>query len=125
MDWTIAHDPENGFVTVVTGGVFTVGDHTRMTEDVLSRDFWRPGTAVLFDHRELEFGAAGFAAMRQAAETHVEHDARIGHGKAAVVMKAPADFGRGRQFEMLTEGRVGATMRIFLDPAEAVAWLRS
>jgi hypothetical protein len=125
MEWTVEQADGQDFVTVVTRGAFTTADHLRMTEDVLSRDFWRPGTAVLFDHRALEFGAADFAAMRAAADTHVAHDERIGQGKAAVLMKAPADFGRGRQFELLTEGRVGATMRIFLDPAEAVAWLRS
>lgn len=63
--------------------------------------------------------------MRAAAENHVAHDERIGTGRAAVLMKAPADYGRGRQFELLTEGRISATMRIFLDEAEAIAWLRS
>ncbi|HEX6038820.1 hypothetical protein [Longimicrobium sp.] len=123
MEWTVEHDEELGFVTVRTRGVFTTRDHLRMTEDVLSRDFWRPGTSVLFDHRALEFGAADLAVMRAASENHVAHDDRIGTGKAAVLMKAAADFGRGRQFEMLSEGRISALVHIFLDEAEAIAWL--
>jgi hypothetical protein len=123
MEWTVEDRAAQGFVVVRTTGQFTLRDHLRMTEDILSRDFWRPGTAVLFDHRALDFGATGLAAMRQASETHVAHDDRIGGGRAAVLMRTPADYGRGRQFEMLTDGRVGAQMQIFLDEAEALRWL--
>jgi hypothetical protein len=73
--------------------------------------------------RRLDFGETGLAAMRQASENHVANDDRIGRGKAAVLMRSPADYGRGRQFEMLTEGRVGATVQIFLDEAQALRWL--
>lgn len=60
MDWTVEEDGELGFVTVVTRGLFTVPDHLRMIQDVVSRPFWRPGTCVLFDHRGLEFRVRGF-----------------------------------------------------------------
>jgi hypothetical protein len=123
MDWTVEHNAAQGYVTVRTRGEFTLRDHLQMIEDIVSRDFWRPGTAVLFDHRELDFGATGIAAMRQASENHVEHDERIGRGRAAVLMRSPADYGRGRQFEMLTDGRVEAQVQIFLDEDEALRWL--
>lgn len=123
MEWTVEHGPGREFVTVVTGGEFTLRDHRAMIEDVVTRDFWRPGTAVLFDHRGLDFGGTGFAGMREAADNHAANDARIGDGKAAVLMRTPADYGRGRQFEMLTEGRAGARVQIFLEETEALRWL--
>jgi hypothetical protein len=123
MEWTVEHRQTQDFVIVLTRGAFTLHDHRRMIEDVVSRDFWRPGMAVLFDHRALDFGETGFAAMRQASENHVANDERIGSGKAAVLMRSPADYGLGRQFEMLTDGRVGATVQIFLDEAQALRWL--
>lgn len=123
MEWTVEHRAAQDYVVVTTRGEFAVDDHLRMTEDIVSRDFWRPGMAVLFDHRELDFGASGFSAMRSAGENHTAHDARIGDGKAAVLMRTQADYGRGRQFEMLTEGQVEARLRIFLDEDEALGWL--
>lgn len=123
MEWRVEDRQAQEFVVVTTQGVFTLDDHRRMIKDVVSRDFWRPGTAVLFDHRGLDFGSMGFEGMRQASENHVVNDARIGSGRAAVLMRTPADFGRGRQFELLTEGRVSATMQIFMDEAQALRWL--
>ena len=121
MEWTV--EDRSDHVVVTTRGVFTVAEHRRMVEDIVSRDFWRPGTAVLFDHRELSFGDSGYAQMLEARENHLENDTRIGGGKAAIVMGTRADFGRGRQFELLAAGRVEAQLHVFLDPDEALAWL--
>jgi hypothetical protein len=123
MEWTVEHRTAQDYVVVTTHGSFSADDHLRMTQDIVERDWWRPGLAVLFDHRELDFGASGLATMRRAGDNHTANDARIGDGKAAVLMKTVADYGRGRQFELLTEGQVGARMRIFLDEEEALAWL--
>ena len=123
MEWTVDFGRAEEYVVVTTRGVFSPDGHRRMTEDIISRDEWRPGTAVLFDHRQLDFGASGFAIMQRAGENHREHDDRIGNGKAAVLVKTPADYGRGRQFQLLTEGRVGARLQIFLNEGEARRWL--
>lgn len=111
------------FAVVATHGEFALHDHVGMIEDIVSRDFWRPGTAVLFDHRALDFVALGFAGMRTAAGNHVTHDDRIGGGRAALLMKTQADYGRGRPFELLTHGTVSATVQIFMDEADALRWL--
>lgn len=123
MDWTVDFRGAKEYVVVTTRGMFSTEDHRRMTEDIVSREEWRPGAAVLFDHRQLDFGDSGLAAMQEAGETHRAHDDRIGNGKAALLMNTPVNFGRGRQFQLLTEGRVGARMQIFLNEAEAIRWL--
>lgn len=123
MEWTVDDGPGREYAMVLTRGVFSTDDHRRMVEDIVSRDSWQPGRDVLFDHRLLEFGDSGFAAMQRAAENHLAHDICIGDGKAAVLMKSLADYGRGRQFELLTDGRVGAQLQIFRDEAEALRWL--
>lgn len=121
MEWTV--EDRTDHVVVTTRGTFNVAEHRRMVEDIVSRAFWRPGAAVLFDHRELSFGDSGYAQMMEARENHLENNARIGDGKAAIVMGTRADFGRGRQFELLTDGRVDARLHVFLDPEEALVWL--
>jgi hypothetical protein len=123
MEWTIDFGQTDEYVVVTTRGLFSLEDHRRMTEDIVSREDWRPGAAVLFDHRQLDFGDSGLEVMQQAVETHRHNDDRIGDGKAAVLMSTPVDFVRGRQFQLLTEGRVGARLQVFLNEAEAIRWL--
>lgn len=124
MHWTVElPTAADGYATVTTSGSFNVVDHRRMIDDIVGRPDWRPGTDALFDHRNLSFDQADLSTMYQAATNHLNEDARIGSGKAAIVMRSLGDFARGRQFEMLTEGRISATLHVFLDEAEAREWL--
>ena len=123
MNWTIEQIKDKHFVRVVTSGDFNVADHRRLTEDILSQKFWKPGTNVLFDHRNLNFGVTSVPLMKEIGSTHIENDARIGNGKAAILMKSVPDFARGRQFEIITEGKISARLQIFLDEKKALAWL--
>lgn len=123
MDWTVEISGTDPYTMVTTSGTFNVADHLRMIEDIVGRPAWRPGTDVLFDHRELSFDDADLRAMYQAGDNHLLHDERIGGGKAAILMRSLSDYGRGRQFELLTEHRISATCCVFLDPAEALDWL--
>jgi hypothetical protein len=61
--------------------------------------------------------------MYQGGDNHLRNDEHIGDGRAAILVRSLSDYGRGRQFELLTQGRVSATMRVFLDEAEARDWL--
>jgi hypothetical protein len=123
MRWTVDLSGADEYAIVTTSGTFDAADHLRMIEDIVSRPGWRPGTDVLFDHRGLSFDDADLAAMYQAGTNHLANDARIGGGKAAVLVRSVSDYGRGRQFELLTADRISATLCIFMDPAEAIDWL--
>jgi len=123
MHWTVELSAAGKHAVVTTSGTFDPADHLRMIEDIVSHPAWRPGTDVLFDHRGLSFDEADLRAMYQAGTNHLANDARIGGGKAAVLVRSVSDFGRGRQFELLTADRISATLRVFMDPAEALDWL--
>lgn len=123
MEWTVTLDQTDGFVRVVTCGVFAVADHVRMIEDILERPFWHPGMHALFDHRALDFDGATLRTMREASANHLQNDERIGDGRAALVVADLRDFGNARQFELLSvEAR--AELGVFLDMEAAQAWLR-
>src|SRR5689334_5507182 len=111
MDWIAEYKNDKPFATVVTAGEFDLVDHARMIEDIVSRDFWRPGLDVLFDHRNLNFGFTTTETMKRASANHEKNDDRIGDGKAAILMKSLVDFGRGRQFEMIASDKVSAKLK--------------
>ena len=123
MEWDVVFDESRGAAIVSTRGKFNATDHARMVEDVVSRAQWRPGHPVMFDHRGLDFGAAGFATMSAARDTHMAHEARIGAARTAILMKSIADFGTGRQFQLLLDGAVSADVRVFVDEKAAWEWL--
>ena len=123
MEWTVEFDEARGVAIVTTRGVFDHADHARMVADIVGRPQWRPGHPVLFDHRRLDFGPAGYQHMLAAADNHRSHDEQIGAARSALLMKGPADFGRGRQFEQMVEGVVRADLAVFVDEPAAWQWL--
>lgn len=123
MNWIAEYRKDRSFVTVVTNGDFTLEDHEKMIKDIVSREFWQPGTDVFFDHRKLNFGQTSIDLMKRASANHHENDELIGDGRAAILMKSLVDFGRGRQFELLPADKVSAKMRIFMDADAAINWL--
>lgn len=123
MRWSIEHVKAGNFVRIVLEGNFNLADQRRMIDDIVSRDFWTPGMSALFDNRKLEYGATTVQLMKEAGANHLEYDARIGDGKAALLMKSTPDFMRGRQYEIITQGKVSAKVGIFQEETEALEWL--
>ncbi|HEX8267609.1 MAG TPA: hypothetical protein VF596_19565 [Pyrinomonadaceae bacterium] len=125
MKWTVQKTDEQPFVKVVIEGDFNLTDHWKMIEDIVSRDFWKPGMYAFFDDRNLTLNSAGFATIQAAARNHEENDKRIGEGKSAILMGSMADFVKARQFELLLDEKAKARIRIFLKEEEAIKWLVS
>ena len=86
MDWTVELVASDGYVRVTTRGKFTLPDNNRLTEDILAQPYWQPGTAVLFDHCQLDMAGASYSVMREATEINFRNDHRMGNGKTAIVM---------------------------------------
>ena len=123
MEWAVEFDASRGAAIVTTSGVFTDADHARMVADIVTRAQWRPGHPVLFDHRALDFGDAGYQHIRAARDNHLAHDQHIGAARSAILMRSTADYGRGRQFQLLVEGLVSANLAVFTDERAAWQWL--
>jgi hypothetical protein len=123
MEWTVSFDEHRCAALVKTRGVFNTTDHERMVADIVGRDGWRPGHRILFDHRELSFAGASFSDVVTARDNHERHEKEIGDARSAILMKSAADYGLGRQFQMLADGRVSAELQVFTDLSSANEWL--
>lgn len=122
MNWTIEKIDDGNFVKVTAEGLFDVEEHFTMLEELVSRRFWRAGTAILFDFRLLEF-VGDIETVRQASANRQQFDLRLGDGKSAFLMKSLADFARGRQFQLLTENKVSSDLGVFMEEDKAVEWV--
>jgi hypothetical protein len=123
VNWTVSFNEFCGAAVVKTGGVFNVSDHRLMVEDIVTRDEWKPGQRILFDHRALDWGGARLEDMTSARDNHAAHEDRIRNARSAILMKSAADYGLGRQFQSLADGTVSAELGIFADEASAKDWL--
>ena len=123
MEWTVTFDQCGGAALVRTRGEFNITDHRRMIADIVTRDEWYPGHPILFDHRQLSFGAVGYADMKDALDNHSLYEDRIGKARSAILMKSIADYGLGRQFQGLADGHVSAELQVFTDESSATEWL--
>ncbi|HEY0050067.1 MAG TPA: hypothetical protein VGB68_12310 [Pyrinomonadaceae bacterium] len=123
MNWDIEYIENRHYIRVKYEGLFSVTEQTAAIEDLLSRQFWQPGLPILIDHRKLDFGNTNIPIIQQVGSFHQKNDARIGQGRIAVIMKSLSDFGRGRQFELITKGKISARVEIFLEEEKAINWL--
>lgn len=123
MSWTVEYVKDRHFVRVVAKGVYNIDDHLRLLEDIVSRDFWKPGMNVLIDDSRLDLHQTTLEELRKAGLKRIELDVLIGGGKTAVLVSSLTDFARARQFELITSGKVSAKIDIFKDEDEAIRWL--
>jgi hypothetical protein len=125
MNWTFDYSREASLVRVSLEGGFNLEDHLKSLEELTALEHWKPGINVLFDCRRLDLSETDYEVIKRAADNCIRNDKIAGCGKIALLMKTVADFGRGRQFEMLTDERMDADIRVFLRESDALLWLES
>lgn len=123
MDWSAEYIESEHYVRIIFKGDFTAEGQLQMMEDITARKYWQPGMNVLCDFRNVEFDADSLAAIREASMNRGKKEKKIGNGKSALLMNSLADYARGRQYQLLTESKVSARLRVFTDEKEALDWL--
>jgi hypothetical protein len=123
MEWVIEYVEAQNYMKVVGAGLFSINEHFRIFEDIVSHEYWKPGMLLLFDNRQMDFTGINFKVVSQASSNYERISDRIGNIKAAMLMKSISDFGIGRQFEIISANKGSGEMRVFLDEKEALLWL--
>jgi hypothetical protein len=125
MNWTIQYLQDQHYARVKIEGKFNVDVHLRNIEEITVQENWKPGFNLLFDCRNADFTSSRFQDVRDLADNFIKNDLLVGDGKIAFLMKSVIDFGKGRQFEMLTDEQISANVYIFLSEEQALRWLKS
>lgn len=123
MNWSATYIQDKHYVEIVFEGDFTAEGLIQMMDDVVAREYWKPGMNVLSDFRKVKFDADSLAAIRKVSEGRLKKEKQIGSGKSALLMNSLADYGRGRQYQLLIESKISASLRVFTDKKEAIDWL--
>lgn len=123
MIWITEFIKDKNYMRAVLGGKFDVDDHLAMIKSIVSLAAWKPGMNILLDSRRVDYTHSSLDVMRQAGGNMAKFDKEIGNGKAAILMASLISFGKGRQFEMVTEENVSAHIGVFSEEKRAIDWL--
>lgn len=123
MNWSATYIQDKHYVEIVLEGNFTAESLIQMMDDVVAKEYWQPGMNVLSDFRKVKFDSDSLVAIRKVSEDRLKKDKQIGSGKSALLMNSLADYGRGRQYQLLIESKISASLRVFTDEKEAIDWL--
>jgi hypothetical protein len=123
MSWTIEYLENPQYARVNIAGSFNIDDHLSNIEALSLQEHWKPSLNILFDCTNADFSNSSYKDVRELADNFIRNDLFVGCGKVALLMKSAADFGRGRQLEMMTGDRICANVHIFLVEQEALDWL--
>jgi hypothetical protein len=123
MNWEIKHIVADNYVKVTCDGIFSIESHPECFRKLFTSAFWKPGTNLLFDNRNFDFGQMNIDKLRMGSNYYQKVSDHLGKGKVALLMNTPLGYGIGRQFQLLSEEKVQTEIRVFKDEQEAIGWL--
>lgn len=123
MKWKIEYLEKEGYVRIMTEGVYNPEEHLQMMKDTLSADFWKPDTPVLLDNRKLDYSETDLEDLKKSSHDMLVNNELIGNAKIAFLISSIGDYKVVRQFELITEEDVSAWMHVFMDENQALRWL--
>lgn len=123
MDWKIEHIENENYIKITLIGLFTIADHNEFFTKLLSSDFWKPGTNLLFNGRNLDFTSLNSTLIRGISDYFQSISEQLGKNKIALLASSSLGYGFGRQFQMLSENKVQSEIRVFRVEREAAEWL--
>jgi hypothetical protein len=117
-------DPEDARVT--TWGMASIEGLGAWIQEGLSDSRYRAGMRVLIDHRELDWGDLSVEDVRERVKLFLGDTVGLDSARAAVVMRAPVDFGIARMEEAYIdmESELKIKIEVFFSIEDAREWLR-
>jgi hypothetical protein len=117
-------DPEDARIT--TWGTASIEGLDAWVHEGLSDARFRPGMHLLIDHRRLDWSGLSPQDVRDRIELFARDAAHLDSARAAVVMRAPVDFGIARMEQAYVElqPELNFELGVFLTIEDAREWLR-
>lgn len=125
MEWRFEQLNPPGLIKITASGEFCSAEYGAMLDELLSLPYWQSGTPLLFDFSRLRYAKIDATELMAASEELVSRGAHFAFTPVAMVMGTEADLEMGRRFGAITDHRVLATPRRFLNEANALSWLKS
>ena len=123
MHWNIFYDRALGYVRASQRGDFSTGEEGAFLDEIFEAPFWEPGLPLLIDYSSIPMEPISNRELESTSKQLSEHREQLGKSRLALLCRTDVQFGLGRQFQMISMGRIDGEMRIFRDEDAAVEWL--
>ena len=123
MKYEVRYDDE--FFEVTTHGDAEPGGFEEFIDLLLGHEKWKPGTAFLVDHSELNAGPLTVAEVHNIADMCVRRRAQFGRARCALLVRRDLEYGLARMWEVFVEGKWDVTANLFRSRNEAILWLNN
>lgn len=123
MKYEVRYDDE--FFEVTTHGDAELERFEDFIDLLLGHEMWKPGTAFLVDHSELNAGPLTVEEVRGIAKVCEKRRAEFGQAKFALLVSRELEYGMARMWETYVEDKWDVTTKLFRSPDEACSWLKN
>ena len=125
MEYEILVDSGKPYFQINLSGRFDIDDLENCYQHFIAHPAWKKGKDILWDTRECFSDHLTQSDMQFIGKMTNKYQDKRGPGLAAWVVSREVDFGLGRMFEMINEGRVIFNFKVFRTFADAEKWILS
>ena len=122
MKNSIEVDTNQSIARVTLHGELVRDEFLALYEEVLLHPQFLPKMSVIWDARDASAIRLTSSDLQRIGNVVREKILERGEGKAAWVVSADFEYGMGRMFELMTEGYIPVTFRVFRSMEEANKW---
>ena len=112
-----------GFIEVLTVGDADISVFREYVQEVISLDEWKPGTALLCNHTNLNASPITVGEVHELASMAATSRAELGRCRLASLVGRDLEFGLARMWEVFVENKWDGETGVFRERAEAINWL--
>ena len=116
-------DTNQSIARVTLHGELIIDEFLALYEKLLLRPQFLPTMSVIWDARDASAVRLTSSDLQRIGNFVREKTIERGEGKAAWVVSADFEYGMGRMYELMTEGYIPVTFRVFRSIEEAIQWV--
>lgn len=123
MKSSIEIDTNQSVAKVTLHGELVLDKFLALYEELLLHPQFLPKMSVIWDARDATAIKITSSDIQRIGNFVREKALQRGEGKAAWVVSADFEYGMGRMYELMTEGYIPVTFRVFRSMEEANQWV--
>ena len=114
----------DGFFEIKDYGDAEAVRFRELVDLLLAHEKWKPGTAILVNHSELNAGPLTVSDIYYMAGSFVRSRVQLGQARMAILVARELEYGMARMRMGFVEGKWDVIENVFRSRDEAISWLK-
>ncbi|MGD9158494.1 MAG: hypothetical protein PVG39_08820 [Desulfobacteraceae bacterium] len=118
----IKYDQNRKMLNITVSGISDFNEFSSTLETITNSTDYPPNVRAVWDIRKADFSFANFQLVREVVKIRRSFKKRD-HCRSALIVSGNLQYGLGRMFEMLSDGKIPHQFMVFRDYEEGEQWL--